>query len=210
MTFFKTTIKLFVIFFLMTTYLSGQQAKNRQVVDTLFIFGKKYPVLKTQNYLTTVFDFPFAVFTSQYKGTGKRVEYKSIIREECLSTLDFDDCGNGINILLCIGQEHDTFSLNDFVDSLEIDINNFDYNNIKLKSGATWKEINRMQYKVVYDSTFLTLQIDGNCIDYKSLGKLIHNKKELPKFMVLNTLFYVDEKQSVSYYLPCEFIITLK
>lgn len=201
---------LILLFCFATTILIGQQTKNKQVVDTLFIFGKKYPLLKTTNYFTKVFDFPFAVFTSQYQGTSMRFQYESVIREDCLLTFDFDECGNEIEILLCVGKEHDTFSFNNFVDSIRVDIDSFEYDNIKIKTGTTWKEINKLQYQAIYDSTFLTLQINGNCLDRQSLGKHLCIVKKNPKLILLNTLFYVDEKRRVSYYLPCEFIIIPK
>lgn len=204
-------MKLLIFYFcLLTCLLPAQQIKSRSLTDTLLVFGNKYPLVKTNGYLSSVLDFPFAIFKTQYQTNRKIYDYKAIKVEDCVATFgEFDDLGNEIQQLFCIGKEKITYSLTNFTDSVLVDIKNFSYSDIRIKSGAKWININRIRYQAVYDSTLLTIYLDASSPDKTSLGKIMGSDKEPPRFLILDLLFYVDEKLD-AYYLPCEFLIRPK
>ncbi len=175
--------------------------------DTLFILNKKYLLKKSENHFTNVSDFPYSIFTTQYHSEGKSIECKIIKEENCLLTSEFNFYGNEIIKKICVGNEKSNYQLMRFTDSIKVKSEKLKDISILIKRKTGFIPVDRMQYIAVFDSSTYSFQIDGSAgnelVLYSDLTKI----KSLPKYIILNMLFYSDDKKKHAYYLPCEFVI---
>ena len=182
-------------------------SQTNTVTDTLFIYNKKYPLTKSGNYFTNVSNFPYSIFTAQYHSKGKSKSYQSIKSENCAEKSEFNQYGNQINYIACASQEKVDYHLLRFIDSININPKDFNPISIKIKRKSKFIKVDRIQYIAVFDSSSITIQVDGTDGTEEQIIYKLFNNPVSPKFIVVNTLFYTDDKNKISYYLPCEFII---
>ena len=127
--------------------------------------------------------------------------------ENCVESSEFNQYGNEINYIACASQEKIDCHLLRFIDSIKVNPKEFNPISIKIKRKSKFIKVDRIQYIAVFDSSSFTIQVDGtDGTEEQIIYKLFKNPIS-PKFIVINTLFYADDKNRISYYLPCEFII---
>lgn len=198
-------VSLILVFILFSTATSLGQVNEKE--DTLFIFNKKFALSKCPTYLTPVLDFPFSVFSSQYKGSKKKYEYNAIIKQRCAVNVAYNLDGNEIIQESCDGKEKVSYVLPDFVDSLECDLKAFQYTAIKIKQGHDWAYISKTQYKAIYDSVSVTIILNQLNPQSKYYLSELLNGYGTPKLILIEAMFYNNKKNTTSYYLPCGFVI---
>lgn len=182
-------------------------SQTNTLTDSLFIYNKKYPLSKSSNYFTNVSDFPYSIFTAQYQIAGKTLKYQTVKPESCASSSGFNEYGNEIIYIACSGNEKIDGYLNHFIDSIKINPKDFNPISIKIKRKSNFITVDRIQYIAVFDSSSFTVQVDGSNGREEQIIYELFNKPTSPKFIIINKLFYSDDKNRIAYYLPCEFII---
>ena len=182
-------------------------SQTNKLTDTLFIFNKKYALSRTSNYFTNVSNFPYSIFTAQYQTASKTLKYQTIKSENCVSSSSFNEYGNEITSIACSSNEKNDSYLHRFIDSIKINPKDFNPIAIGIKRKSNIIKVDKIQYIAVFDSSSFTIQVDGSDGRERQIINEFFNKPSSPKFIVINTLFYSDDKNRISYYLPCEFII---
>ena len=182
-------------------------SQTNKLTDSLFIFNKKYPLSKSSNYFTNVSNFPYSIFTAQYSYNSKGVKYQTIKPENCVESSSFNQYGNEITCIACSSKEKIDGYLHRFIDTIKINPKDFNPISIKIKRKSTFIKVDRIQYIAVFDSSSFTIQVDGTDEREAQIIYELFTRHTSPKFIIINTLFYSDDKTRISYYLPCEFII---
>lgn len=183
------------ILFLLASVKSFSQTNT----DTLILWGKKYPIIKSSNYLISINGINFVQFTSQYKVVNKTFPYNTFGLDTCALKYEYANDGGEIITKCCSSNEIISRKLNHFVDSIVITKQEFENFDSKLKIGASLISLSHIQ--LIFD----------NCIvNYNYPNKLIKSGVISNEYIILNELFYVDEKEQISYYLPFEFLLKIK
>ncbi len=194
-----------VIFFLSLTKISfGQQKKY----DTLFFAHKKYLLEIGQDYQCAPYNFPFYIAQHHYKSLYTNKYYNSVDEYTCIDGTQFTASGNEIIAYKCKDYKTRQYLLNNFVDSVSMSL--ADFGKIYLKTFGNKYLIEKIQFKLVFDSTLLIVNPDiSQTVEDFSWQIREALYKEKPKFIILNEMLYTDKKGKLQS-IPRQFIITLK
>ena len=200
-----------ILFFLSTIFSSIILLVQNNKYDTLFILNKKYVLKKTEKTICSPFDFPFAIAECQYEHfLNKDYEYSAMDISGCAEIQEFFASGNYISAFKCESFKIKSYSLYNLLDSLEIDLSKLNQSKIYLKQGLATYFIEKIQFKLIYDSTIAIINPDLN---QKNDNFYIHLKeavgKRHPRFIILNEMMYTDKKNKL-HYIPRQFILRLK
>ena len=191
-------ISILYILFLLSAVKSFSQPNT----DTLILWGKKYPIIKSSNYLISISGINFVQFTSQYKVVNKTFPYNTFGLDSCALNFEYDNEGGEIITKCCSSDEIISRKLNHFVDSIVITKQEFENFNSNLKTGSNLISLSHIQ---------LIFGNKNHCIvNYNYPNKLKKSGVISNEYIILNELFYVDKKEQISYYLPFEFLLKIK
>jgi len=197
-------ISTLIFFVYLTNILFGQQKKY----DTLFIANKKYLLEVERPYKTNPYDFPFAIAERTHKDLYTQKYYNSVDEYTCIDGAEFTPSGIEIIVYKCKDYKTRKYLLNNFVDSVAMSLD--DFGKIYIKTSNDKYFIEKIQFKLVFDSTLRIVNPDINQNNESfslQLREAIY--KENPKFIILNEMLYIDKKGNLKF-IPRQFIISLK
>jgi len=172
-----------IIFILETVFLFGQQKQY----DTLFFANHKYLLEIDQTFKTNPYDFPFAIAEQHYKNLNTKKHYTSVDEHTCIYGSLFTDSGNEIILYKCKDFKTNQYCLDNFMDSVALDISSFGKIYVKTQTGKYL--IEKIQFKLIFDSTLLIVNPDINQTN-EEFSSQIRDAfyKTKPKFIVLNEM----------------------
>ena len=192
------------ILILLTNISFGQQHKY----DTLFFAHKKYLLEIEQKYNVCPYDFPFAIAEHHYKYINTEKYYKTIDNCGCGILASYTPSGNEILSYGCSEYKTKEYNLNNFTDSVNIDLS--DFGEIYVKTATTKYLIEKIQFKLIFDSTMVIINPDINQkIERFNVQIRDAFYKVKPNYIILNEMLYTDKKGKLQL-IPRQFIITLK
>lgn len=133
--------------------------------------------------------------------------YYSIDEYSCIDGTQFTASGNEIISYKCKDYKTRQYLLNNFVDSVAMSLD--DFSKMYIKTSTNKYLIEKIQFKLVFDSTLLIVNPDINQ-NNESFSYQLREAfyKERPKFIILNEMLYTDKKGKLQF-IPRQFIITL-
>ena len=197
--------KLLLILFALQTIFSFGQKKQ---YDTLFFANKKYLLEIGQTIGGRPYNFPFVISEYHYKDLYTKKYYTSIDEYSCIDGAQFTASGNEIISYKCKDFKTKQYCLDNFVDSVTLDAN--DFGKIFVKTSTGKYLIEKIQFKLVFDSTLLIVNPDINQLNEDfawQIREALYKVK--PKFIVLNEMLYTDKTKKLQL-IPRQFIFTLK
>ena len=192
-----------ILFISFTNILFGQQKKY----DTLFLANKSYLLEIGQGYQYAPYNFPFYIAQHHYKNLNTKKHYHSIDEYTCIDGSQYTASGNEVIAYKCKEYKKRQYLLDNFEDSLSVNLE--DFGEIYIKASGKKYLIEKIQFKIVFDSTLLIINPDINqTIENFSYQIREALYKEKPKFIILNEMLYYDKKKKLQA-IPRQFIITL-
>ncbi|MEO8762407.1 MAG: hypothetical protein ABI388_12510 [Bacteroidia bacterium] len=201
--------KILILIFLSNALL----AQEKKQFDTLFFANKKYPIEQEEGKIS-IFNLPFGIVPFEYKYIYKQFKYYSMNEEncDCISKTWFDLEGNTTTVIKCQKISKKEYAIDNFLDSISVDFSDIKYPEIVIKSNDyKIRDIDKIQFKLIYDSTTVYLNWDHDQLYGSFFNKLrdeIKNDKQKVKMIIANAIFY--RKGNTDYYLPAKFAITLQ
>lgn len=208
--FIKTKI---LILFIAIHCFENINAQSKINNDSLFILGYKYSLGIPHNYRTFIPEFPMNVFTAQYNGAYRQITYKSIEIIDCAENRNIDpNTGNEEIEKVCIGEKVIENYLSNFKDTLALNLDQLNLKDINVKRLSKKIQVSVFRLRAIYDSTIVEIVFDKNYnYEYYTKKYIDSDNNRLNKgnfrFMILDNLFYLDEKKQQAYYLPYNFIL---
>ena len=196
------------LLFIPFTFLAVFSFGQKRQYDTLFLANKKYLLEIGQTSGGRPYNFPFVISENHYKDLNKKKYYISIDENSCIDGAQFTASGNEVISYKCKDFKTKKYCLDNYLDSLALDLNNFGKIFVKTSTGKYL--IEKIQFKLVFDSTLLIVNPDINQANEEfssQIREAVYKVK--PNYIILNKMLYTDKTKKLQL-IPRQFIFTLQ